>query len=110
MSARGKPFHGEMGERILRDGQPDHWGAMSKSKENNSWRTWPRSIIHLDMDTFFVSVERKNDSSLIGKPVIVGGGPGGEHRRGVVAACSYETRAFGVRSAMPMSRALRLCR
>ncbi len=61
------------------------------------------------MDSFFVSVERKHDPSLIGKPVIVGGGPGGEQRRGVVASCSYEARAFGVRSAMPLAQAFRLC-
>ena len=70
---------------------------------------WPSAIIHVDMDTFFVSVERKNDPDLIGKPVIVGGGPGGEMRRGVVAACSYETRAYGVHSAMPLTEAMRRC-
>lgn len=70
---------------------------------------WPRAIIHLDMDTFFVSVERKHNPALIGKPVIVGGGRGGELRRSVVCACSYETRPFGVHSAMPMVQAVRLC-
>lgn len=70
---------------------------------------WPRAFIHVDMDTFFVSVERLNDPSLVGKPVIVGGGKGGDQRRGVVAACSYETRKFGVHSAMPLAQALRLC-
>ena len=64
-----------------------------------------RHIAHLDLDTFFVSVERKLNSSLNGKPVIIGG----SSDRGVVAACSYETRAFGVHSAMPMKTALRLC-
>ena len=69
----------------------------------------PHAIIHIDMDTFFVSVERKNDTALVGRPVIVGGGPGGETRRGVVAACSYETRVFGVHSAMPLAEAIRRC-
>jgi DNA polymerase-4 len=70
---------------------------------------WPHAFIHLDMDTFFVSVERIHNPSLNGKPVIVGGGKGGDTRRGVVAACSYETRKFGVHSAMPLAQAIRLC-
>ncbi|MGK7393877.1 MAG: DNA polymerase IV [Candidatus Cyclobacteriaceae bacterium M3_2C_046] len=64
-----------------------------------------RSILHLDLDTFFVSVERKRNSQLVGKPLIIGGKNG----RGVVASCSYETRRFGVHSAMPMRMALQLC-
>lgn len=67
--------------------------------------TTNRCVVHLDLDTFFVSVERLMNSSLIGKPIIIGG----TSDRGVVASCSYEARQFGVHSAMPMKMARILC-
>lgn len=64
-----------------------------------------RAIVHMDLDSFFVSVECLKNSSLSGRPLIIGG----SSDRGVVASCSYEARKFGVHSAMPMKMALRLC-
>jgi hypothetical protein len=66
-------------------------------------RVTPTAIIHLDMDAFFASVEQRDSPELRRKPVIVGGDP----RRGVVLAASYEVRPFGVHSAMPMNVAMR---
>ena len=64
-----------------------------------------RAIVHMDLDTFFVSCERLQDRCLIGKPVLIGG----TSDRGVVASCSYEARKFGIHSAMPMRMAKQLC-
>jgi DNA polymerase IV len=64
-----------------------------------------RQVMHMDLDSFFVSVERKNNPKLAGKPVLVGG----SSDRGVVASCSYEARTFGIHSAMPMRTARLLC-
>ena len=67
--------------------------------------TYERSIVHMDLDTFFVSCERRKDSALNGKPILIGG----TSDRGVVASCSYEARKFGIHSAMPMRMAKQLC-
>ena len=65
----------------------------------------PKQIVHMDLDTFYVSVERLIDSRLVGKPVMLGG----VGDRGVVASCSYEARTFGVYSGMSMKMARLLC-
>src|SRR5512138_225240 len=71
----------------------------------NATTTIERNVLHLDLDTFFVSVERLKNSRLIGKPVLIGG----LSDRSVVASCSYEARKYGVSSAMPMKMARNMC-
>lgn len=68
-----------------------------------------RIILHVDMDSFYASVEQRENPALKGLPVIVGSDPKDGHARGVVSTCSYEARAFGIHSAMPISRAYKLC-
>lgn len=77
-----------------------------QSKVVNKMETPNRTILHLDLDTFFVSVERLLNSKLTAKPVIIGG----QSDRAVVSSCSYEARQFGVHSGMPMKMAYNLCR
>src|ERR1051326_5973273 len=78
------------------------------TRMNNSHRCM-RFILHVDMDAFYASIEQLDHPEYKGRPVIVGADPKGGSGRGVVAACSYEARKFGVRSALPISPAWKLC-
>ncbi len=68
-----------------------------------------RYIVHVDMDAFYAAVEQRDHPTYSGKPVVVGADPKGGKGRGVVSACSYEARKFGIHSAMPISQAYRKC-
>jgi len=75
----------------------------------NTGTAGQRIVLHADMDCFYAAIEMHDRPEIAGKPVIVGADPQGGAGRGVVSTCSYEARAFGVKSAMPIGQAYRLC-
>jgi len=83
--------------------QPDGLATVPAEKAG------PPIIVHVDMDSFYASVEVRHHPELAGKPVIIGADPGKRSGRGVVLTCSYEARKFGVHSALPVTRAIELC-